>query len=93
MRNSRFFSRNPYELTVLNVFVGVDKQIFGIVIESSPIRTKNQYLTRSRNEVRQWINHVAKKVCYELSELFHSPRSLCSVSLISVDEVPFVYGK
>ena len=90
MRYSGLLSGNPYEFAVLNMLVGVDKLVFGIIIESTSIRTKNQYLTCSGNEVRQWVNHVAKEVCYEFGELFHSPRSLCNVSLIRVDEVPFV---
>ena len=85
-----FFCRNPYELAILNVLVGVDKLVFGIIIESTSIRSKDQYLTRSWNEVRQRVNHVAQEVCYEFSELFHSPRNLCSVSFIRVDNVPLV---
>ena len=85
-----FFGRNPNELTVLNMLIGVNELVFGIIIESTSIGTKDQYLTRSWNEVRQRVNHVAQEVCYEFGELFHSPRSLCNVSLIRVDEVPLV---
>ena len=90
MRYSGFFGRNPNEFVILNVLVGVDKLVFGIIIESTSIRSKDQYLTCSGNKVRQWVNHVAQEVCYEFGELFHSPRSLCNVSLIRVDDVPLV---
>ena len=90
MRDCGFFGRNPYELAILNMLIGVNELVFGIIIESTSIGTKDQYLTRSWNEVRQRVNHVAQKVCYEFGELFHSPRSLCNVSLIRVDEVPLV---
>ena len=90
MRYSGLLSGNPYELTVLNMLIGVNELVFGIIIESSSIRAKNQNLTCSGNKVRQWVNHVAQEVCDEFGELFHSPRSLCNVSLIRVDEVPLV---
>ena len=93
MRHGGIFGRDPNKLTVLNMLVGVDELVFGVIIKSSSIRAKHQNLTRSRNKVREWIYHVAQEVCYEFSELFHSPRNLCSVSFIRVDDVPLVYGK
>ena len=90
MRYCGLLSGNPYEFAVLNMLIGVDKLIFGVIIESTSIGTKDQNLTRSGNKVRQWVNHVAQEVCYEFGEQFHSPRSLCNVSLIRVDEVPLV---
>ena len=90
MRHGGLFGGDPNKLTVLNMLIGVDKLVFGVIVESTSIRTKDQYLTCSGNKVRQWVNHVAKEVCDEFSELFHSPRSLCKVSLIRVLDVPLV---